>query len=427
MKPFAPAPALLFSAAAIAIPHPRQNNDGCCFSLASVGVVNETVLENHVGDLLLGGTFQQGGFCLDKTAKTIQDGLNHNCFMRDPDQQFECYAGIPGSTAFDISTNTDGKLYLTYDNGIGVFYACPISSGSDQTYTIYSSAKVNKANCLSVALALTDETAACSAGNTTIRPRLAAAAPRDFQDRHDSRARLADRKPALTITTPLPGYSDAPQSALLSSTLPTPVIKAQSAGAHSDPTSSASSQACSVASSSPSIAPYRLSYGDPSAAGAHNATAAEAVISPTNSTVFEYHIPSSFISSLNATNTTKSPLCALQFRMPYCSALPKGYPCYSFSGLEQEYLSNSGMTFGLLKDSGNATWNDTALTQVFPGENTIIGTFECGAAANSHVAARQMSWNVSSVRNFSLDFLHAGVGKDAEFQDGIGAWIVQCQ
>ncbi|KAI1081466.1 hypothetical protein F5B20DRAFT_536143 [Whalleya microplaca] len=406
-------PALLFAVAASATTHTRAANAGCCFFLSSVGVVNETVLEDHVGDLTLGGSFQQGGFCLDKSSKTIKDGLNNNCFMKAPDEQFECYSGAPGNTAFEVSSgNPGGKLYLTYDGGNNVFDACPIpSGGGEQTYSIYSSKKADKTGCLSVALALNGETPECSTGNSPIMT----VTHRNVQGRHDYRARRVATKTTSATTTSLPTNSNASQAGLppkitLKST---PAIKAAS-----------TAQACSVAPSSPSIAPHRLSYGSLSVAGSKNDSTTDVTISPGNSTIFEYHIPNSFIPSPNVTNATSSPLCALQFRMPYCTDLPQDYPCYSFSGMEQEMLSNSGMNFNLIKDDGNATWNNTALNQVFPGENTFIGTFECGSVAGG---TRKMSWNVSSVRNFSLEFLQAGVGKDAEFQDGIGAWIVQCE
>ncbi|KAL7623173.1 hypothetical protein AAE478_006854 [Parahypoxylon ruwenzoriense] len=375
MKSFAQA--LLFTGATGATLRPTQGNGGCCFQLTSVGMVNETVLENHVGDLLLGGSFQQGGFCLDKTAKTIQDSLKHNCFMRAPDYQFECYAaGAVGPTAFGItSPKEDRNSYLTYGNGNGVFYACPISSSTGQTYDIYSSDKADKTGCLSVALALVDQTTACSPSNDT------AVAARSSPPR------------------------------------PTPPLRRKA---------QASPQACSVSSSAPSLAPYRLSSHENSAIGSHNdsnGASAAVAISSSKSTVFEYSIPHTFLLREPA---AKPSLCALQFRMPVCTSLPKDYPCYSFSGLEQEILSNSGMTFNLVTDDGHAAWNSTELHQVFPGENTIISTFECGEAAGSY-GSRKMSWQVDSVRDFSLEFLHAGIGRDAEFQDGIGAWIVPCQ
>ncbi|KAI0885450.1 uncharacterized protein GGS22DRAFT_129363 [Annulohypoxylon maeteangense] len=346
---------LLFTTATCATIRSRQTDGQCCFQLASVGKVNETVLEDHVGDLLLGGTFQQGGFCLDKTAKTIQDSLKHNCFMRSPDYQFECYQGAVGTTAFEVTKpQADGKYYLTYDNGPGTFYACPIPSGTgnEQTYDIYSSEKANKDGCVPVALALTNETPECATSSVA-----GDATPTQPQQRETS------------------------------------------------------SQTCSIAASAPSLSPYKLKTGNSS-------TSAEAKITPINSTIFDYTIPKDFLSKTDS----KSSLCALQFRMPVCTSLPKGYPCYSFSGLEQEYLSDSGMAFHLESDDGNASWNSTEVHQVFPGDNTIIGTFECGEKAD-----RKMSWHVSSVREFALEFLQAGVGENAEFQDGIGAWIVPCQ
>ncbi|OTB12353.1 hypothetical protein K445DRAFT_185584 [Daldinia sp. EC12] len=370
---------LLFTTAAGAALRPRQTNDGCCFQLASVGMVNGTVLEDHVGDLLLGGTFQQGGFCLDKTNNTIKDSLGHNCFMRAPDYQFECYQGAIGTTAFDIaSPKADGKSYLTYDNSPGVFYACPIDS---ESYDIYSSDKTDKSGCVPVSLALLDETAACSAtataGNSTLSIRSKTA-----------------RRTAHQIASP------------------TRPLRRQS-----------SSKTCSINPSAPSLAPYQLSHGNSSVPNSSNETSAEVIISRNYSAVFDYAIPDTF----PPTNSTgESSLCALQFRMPVCTSLPKGYPCYSFSGLEQEVLANSGMTFHLVDDDGNAPWNNTELHQVFPGENTIIGTFECGQVPG-YGESRKMSWHVSSVRDFALEFLQAGVGKSAQFQDGVGAWIVPCQ
>lgn len=366
--------AILFTAASCATLPIRQDADGCCFQLASVGRINETVLEDHVGDLLLGGTFQQGGFCFDKTKKTIQDALRHNCFMRAPNYQFECYQGAIGATGFAITgPREDGNSYLTYDDGPGVFFACPVASGNnEQSYDIYSD-KTNKTGCLSVSLALVGETAACSASRSTV-----------------------------------PTNSTTVQS--------TQLLKRQ-----------ASSPTCSVSPSAPSLAPYRVRPGNSSAHGIFHDESVETIIAPGNSTIFDYTIPEDFIP---ADAASESSLCALQFRMPVCTSLPVGYPCYGFSGLEQEVLANSGMTFRLMSEDGgiSAAWNSTQVHQVFPGDATIIGTFECGSLAGSYSGgARKMSWEVSSVRNFALEFLQAGVGRDADFKDGVGAWIVPCQ
>ncbi|KAI1389994.1 uncharacterized protein F4822DRAFT_428341 [Hypoxylon trugodes] len=359
--------ALLFTTATCATLQPRQSNSGCCFQLTSVGTVNETVLEDHVGDLTLGGSFQQGGFCLDKTSKTIQDGLKHYCFMRAPDYQFECYQGALGTTAFNVaSPQPDGKMYLNYNNGSGTFYACPIGFGSEKTYDIYSTEKPDKAGCVSVALALTGETPECSAGNTTLTTR---------------------------STTVQPTRSLRRDSSL---------------------------QACSISPSAPSLAPSGIRPGNSSDPNGVNETSAEVIISPDSSPIFDFTVPDDMARSA----FSDSSLCALQFRMPVCNSLPEGYPCYSFSGLEQEVVSNSGMTFSLVSGVGEASWNNTELHQIFPGDNTTIGTFECGKITGGD---RKLSWQVNSVRDFSLIFLQAGIGEDAQFQDGIGAWVVPCQ
>ncbi|KAI1142517.1 hypothetical protein F5Y05DRAFT_409667 [Hypoxylon sp. FL0543] len=365
MKSFAHT--LLFTTATCATLQPRQSNSGCCFQLASVGTVNETVLEDHVGDLLLGGSFQQGGFCLDTTTKTIQDSLKHNCFMRAPDYQFECYQGAVGNTAFAV-TNTNGKLYLTYNNDPGTFYACPISSGTETTYDIYSSEKANKTGCLSVALTLTDETPECST---------------------DSNSTVAARSRTVRSSRTL--RRQAP------------------------------SQACTVSPSAPSLAPYSVKPSNASVVIGVNDTAAEVVIAYGSSTTFDYAIPK----DLFTLDAAKPSLCALQFRLPVCTLLPEGYPCYVFSGMEQEVLSNSGMAFNLTADDGGAAWNGTELHQVFPGDVITIGTFDCGQAGG--YGGRKMTWKVSSIRDFALEFTQAGVGQDAKFQDGVGAWIVPCQ
>ncbi|OTB06998.1 hypothetical protein M426DRAFT_20398 [Hypoxylon sp. CI-4A] len=366
MKSFAQA--LFFTTATCATLRPRQSNNGCCFQLASVGKVNETVLEDHVGDLLLGGTFQQGAFCLDKNTKTIQDSLKHNCFMRKPNYQFECYQGAIGTTAFEAtSPKPDGKSYLTYDGGPGTFYACPVGSGSQQYYDIYSSEKPNKDGCSSVALALVDETDACSVGPT-------------------SNATITAR------SEPQPTHTVRPRK--------TPSV-------------------CNAALTAPSIAPYQIRTSSSDVAGVGSGSTSEVLISRNSSVTFDYAIPENFFSDV------KPPyLCGLEFRMPNCKDLPEGYPCYFYSGIEQEVLSNSGMTFELTKGDTNPPWDNTELHQVFPDDRKSIDVFTCGGESMLESAAREISWKISSVNDFTLRFVQPGVGPNATFQDGIGAFIV---
>jgi hypothetical protein len=151
--------------------------------------------------------------------------------------------------------------------------------------------------------------------------------------------------------------------------------------------------------------------------GAHN-TGVNAAITATNSTIFHFSIPRDFASS-------SQQLCALQFRLPFCSELPAGYPCFNFTGSEQELSSNSGAIFSQFSAGEELpSWNNTALKQIYPGDKNVLGTFDCGASTYGS-GNRDVAWLASSVRNFGLQFKQAGVGS-SEFKDGVGAFIVAC-
>ncbi|KAI1814184.1 hypothetical protein GGS20DRAFT_431556 [Poronia punctata] len=402
----------------IMLPRQAPGPDTCCFGLESVGIIDEEVNESHVGSLSLGGPFQNTGFCLNKATRKMQDTLNHGCFMRDPDQQFRCYAGLAGETNFDIvPAGSSGRLYLKYDNGPGKFWACPVGTGADVYYNIFSSSKDDTEGCETIALSLYNTSPACSAYPTN--PPNATVSTRD----PGATKGRTSRGHQLTVNTPrgppLPSYEGVPGAPLWLDTGSRSTVYPRAA----PPPSPKVSQSCSVAPSAPSIAPMKLGPADKSVEDGVRDSHGEASITSDNSTVFSFSIPTSFPPQLPS---GEPPLCALQFRMPVCSELPKGYPCYHFSGLEQEFLSNSGMNFDLILDDGQAAWNKTELHQVSPGKSTIVGVFECGAPKGAY-EARKMSWNVSSVRNFGLEFLQAGVGNDTEYQDGVGVWIVHCQ
>ncbi|KAI1850538.1 hypothetical protein JX266_003820 [Neoarthrinium moseri] len=392
----------------------RQESQGCCFHLESVGSVNETVEENHTGRILLGGSFQQGGFCLNPSNGTLKDAIGNNCFMRAPNYEFQCYQGALSTTFFMLSAGSDGKTKLLYDETPGTFFACPTGSSNQDVYSLFPLWKNDTTGCVEITLALTNQTAECAAqggspvtGSTTALPTTELTVPTE----------TGSKVPIIQYGS---GASDS--SIGQGSTRTTDASSTTKSTSAPEPPSSSnpsnSSQACSVASSAPSIAPRKLGFPQDNAPDGIHDTSLDASITPVNSTIFQYTIPRSF-----ATKSTQ--LCALQFRLPFCSDLPSGYPCFHFSGSEQETLSNSGMVFSLVSDDGRTTWNNSALHQVHPGDKKVFGTFECGTASAGY-GERKITWLASSVRNFALEFQQAGVGSSPEFVDGVGAWVVQC-
>ncbi|KXJ90920.1 hypothetical protein Micbo1qcDRAFT_225782 [Microdochium bolleyi] len=201
-------------------------------------------------------------------------------------------------------------------------------------------------------------------------------------------------------------------------------------------TQTAPSLSCRVPTSAPSIAPWRIRSSSPGTNPTFG-NAAEVVITDKNSTILEYVIPADFgvpveegtgggdDDTMHMFSGTGR--CALQFRMPFCNDLAPGYPCYHFSGTTQEVQDDSGMLLELLHNGGGPKWDSQAVHQVFPGKNTILGTFDCADIGGGEMGDRTMSWLASSTQGFELEYLQAGVGDDADFEKGIGAWIVACQ
>lgn len=362
----------------------RQESSSCSFKLDSAGTVNEDVEEDHTGHLHLSGTFQQGAFILQDGK--VSDSIGNQCFIKSPKYQFQCYQrGVVGDTVFDLVSADNGTTKLVYDNGPGTYLAC--SSDGGDSYDIYSTQKPDTTGCLEVSLVLSDETGECSISSSGSNAVEEDQGDEQDEDENDSEEDDSCEGDAGTKTEAPAQEDDTP-------TLPT---------------------TCSISTSAPSLAPDAV--GAPNEDGTLNEaknTGTNASITKTDSTVFHFSIPSNFTNSDHQ-------LCALQFRLPFCSELAEGYPCFQFTGSEQEMSSNSGMTFALSGKSDDLpSWNDTALQQVYPGDSLTLGTFDCGSKESDEI-----SWLASSVRSFGLQFEQAGVGS-SKFKDGIGAFIVQC-
>ncbi|ETS81656.1 hypothetical protein PFICI_06658 [Pestalotiopsis fici W106-1] len=392
----------------------RQDSSGCCFKLDSAGTVNEDVEEDHTGHLHLSGTFQQGAFCLQDGK--VADSLGNQCFIKSPKYQFQCYQrGVVGDTVFDIVSAENGTTKLVYDSGPGTYLAC--SSDGGESYEIFSTEKPDTTGCLEVSLVLSDETGECTASSPVPAAEDEEEEAGDEQDGEEEEEENGEEDDEDEEQEE--GQVDACESDVGTTTEGEGGEEEGEGSIAEENTTSTLPTTCSVSTSAPSLAPVAI--GSPAKEGTSSEimdTGVNASITTNDSTVFKFSIPSNFAGS-------SQQLCALQFRLPFCSELAEGYPCFQFTGSEQELSSNSGMTFAPYGESNElSSWNETALQQVYPGDQLVLGTFECGFPENNS-GSRDISWLASSVRSFGLQFEQAGVGS-SKFKDGVGAFIVQC-
>lgn len=97
---------------------------------------------------------------------------------------------------------------------------------------------------------------------------------------------------------------------------------------------------------------------------------------------------------------------------------------YNFTGIEQEVEEDAGINFSILASAIDTTTTyetapaltvDFGKTQVFPGFNYTVGSFDCGA-----VAGQKLSVLAASVNGLGLQY----------FQDdqpsAIGLYVVPC-
>lgn len=177
---------------------------------------------------------------------------------------------------------------------------------------------------------------------------------------------------------------------------------------------------CVLSSSAASLSPETLFVGPADGTVYNESSTFTADINPAQSTIFRFAVPHSF-----SANQSRPALCALQFRLPICSQLPEGYPCYTFSGMEQEVVQHSGLRFDFVQDSPQPNgWATSPLVQLWPGEDTLVGTFECRDILKPNGEDQVLSWLAQSVNGFFIHFLQAG-GPGA-YGDGVGLWMVAC-
>ncbi|KAK8042234.1 hypothetical protein PG993_006757 [Apiospora rasikravindrae] len=423
-------PLLALPMSAAAMIRPQQAPSLCCFNVVRNDTLGGVLRETQTGDLVFGGPFQQMMFCLEQSPGTIFDTHGNKCSVEEYGHQFKCRPDASAPSKFRLEHGLDtSSALLTYDGGSAAFVACSAGFGHDGGYTLYSSSKAVTSNCQEVTLLAIDQSSGCFAPDdqsvpaptairtttrTTVVGTTSTSSVRSHQVLGSVSTTSSNAVANATSVSSSATATSVPSSLANATTLT--VSRTTLVPSSTSNTSAIASASCTVADSAPSIAPIQIGF--PTQDGISD-TSANASITPTDNTIFQYRIPSSFVPAAGK-------LCALQFRLPFCSTLPSGYPCFDFSGSEQELLSNSGMVFSLTDGAGSISWNNSALQQVYPGEKPIFGTFNCNALPAEYGGDRKISWLASSVNQFALSFLQAGVGSASEYADGVGAWIVAC-
>lgn len=359
--------------AAVAAPH--QAAPGCCFSLSAVhGSDTVMVKQSTTGDLRVHSSFKQAFFCLNHETGLLQDGVGNNCFLESVTKQFQCFTGVPSFNSFSFAANSDGNKQLTYD-GLDSFRACTsFDSKSDQgSFGLYSS-QYEGDECFEVKLLQVDGTGTCDAPASYNSP-------------------LYVKSVHLDVSGSRPAVSDA-----------------------------TGDEKCQLSARSPIIPPRRIgvgSFGDKF----YLNTAGNGTITDTEGTLFEFTMePGDFLHHSDGAPR----LCAVQFSLPYCTTLPKGYPCFHWSGLQQQELAEAGMQFWHVYDSHtDIYWDPVPLVQVTPGKPVFGGTFDCKVDMD-RTTERNVSFVATGVNDWSLEFAQGGVGDQADMPWGVGAYVVGC-
>jgi hypothetical protein len=336
---------------------PRQTP--CSFVMNAVGSPNGSVVEDVIGENRIGGTYPRGYYYISNN--TLYDGMGHNCIIWSQSKQLQCIAGSGGEpTKFSFAD--DGNLL---HNGSTSWLACPASGpGNDGSYDIFTDAKPNTTSCQVITLrtggfnctALGGPSSSSSASNTL--PTLAASST------------------SSTSTT------SASTSATPTTACPTDI------------------------SSGVFQFPHLIVPTSPNASDHAFGNQFSATISPINTTLFNFDIPSA--APYNDT-------CALLFLFPF------GEATY-FSGIEEEEGEHGGLDFALLEEVANAdtTYNTTGdiakdygKVEVLPGNNYTVATFDCQAGVT-------VTYSVSSRGNVELDYFQQSGSNP------IGLYIVPC-
>lgn len=373
---------------------PMRHGTGpiCCFGLEAQAHPETGIQTDPRGITNVGSTFRSDErYCLNlETSRLVvgDKGLLRQSARRNSEEEetasgyVYCSAKAHARQVFTVETTEEGKQYLACD-GIADFILRPgpASSGclldDAQPVTRENSVGEDK---VSIRLFLADQTQDCElalaegSGGTS--------GGKDGQAAHDEM--LIELRHVRDI------------------------------GTTSDPDPSIT---CSTSGSSPSLAPSKVFVGGADAMVLVQSMNFAAAISPTQSTAYQFQVPNDWSGSTSSKR-------AVYLRLPFCTQLPSGYPCYNFSGMEQEYVSNSGMVFFQIQNAPMLmNWKAQSLVQVTPGQDTLVGTFDCNGGGDTESDGRQLSWLVRSQNRFLLQYLQPDENRHV---DNMGLWVVAC-
>ena len=240
-------------------------------------------------------------FDLSTAGHALHDGMGGTCFLDDDTHEFLCSDAIDlPQTTWSFTATSGGRRFLTAD-GEDAWVVCDVVEEDEDSPRVYSGVQDDYDGCFEGRLWLSDYTAPSQS--------------------------LGDNSLDLRLIEPEPSPVDD-----------APLIQARQTGS-ATPT-------CNVSPSGPSLAPAYV-YTGPANQSLYNAnTQNVAVVNQANSTLFGFTIGTDFPAADSHPHT-----CALQFRFPYCSELPSGYPCYTYSGMEQEMTANSGIFWRRIENS----------------------------------------------------------------------------
>ncbi|KAM0333300.1 hypothetical protein ACHAQA_001961 [Verticillium albo-atrum] len=368
---------------------PTEGYD-CCFTLAVSGGFDGKLKYGTTGDFRVNSNFPEAFVCADEGMFKLQDNVGNNCRFDGPTMKLQCLSGISGQDMFyfDFGEAADGgeaPIMLTY-NGHDKFLACPSDGPSSDagSFVLYSKAKENQEGCVDVSLEQ--------------------AGPSDGCFTRDSLQKF--RSPTRSTPDAVTGTIEEVPPARKSCTLTDLSTRLPAKRVGSGP----------------------LDWVEESPNG-------QVSINGENSTIFEFEMPPLWVNHPRDAATRR---CAVQFRVPVCSELPAGYPCFVWSGAEQQDSASSGMEWFHVYTRDDvdpisrgasigpvdwAPWD--SLYQLKSEEAITVGTFECGVDRGAAVT-RTISFLAKSVNGWTLSFAQAGMGAQSQWEDGVGAYVAAC-